>query len=789
MNTDGKIVIGTGLDNKQFEKDVQNLEKKLNETEKKNKPTIDLKLSTETFKKNLKNIKDKIKTEFEKINPEIKPEVKEPKEKNIWADYEPPEFTDEISFDEQIEHLKGKIEEIRVMLQKPTNFNLTMEDVEKLGVEEEKLTNQLIQLEKKQQKFNQEINNGKKNTDSLSNSMGGVLKKVAKWTLAIFSVRSAYMFVRQAVSTISQYNEDLANDLEYIRYALASVLEPVIRAIVNLVARLLQYVNYLWKSWFGKDLFKSAKDFESMKNSSSAVAKNTKEIKKNLAGFDEMNILEDTSTTDNNAASNVASPTFDLTSMENFEPPAWLETIKNWGQWIIDHWKLVLGIIAGTGAVFLGIKLAKFLSQAKGVNKEVGGWSSTFKGFFDGLGKAAESIAILGGLTLVIDSITKLIDTFSQSGLTLGEVAGLLGIVLGELTVTFGLLLGAMTLMTPSWQSIAAAAVIFGGFALVINQVTHLLEVFSKSGLELGDVIDLLSGIMLTIIGLMGSIVLLGPAMTAGLVPFLGVVGGISAILLVMAATLPIILEACAKFINDIGPFVIKLIKTINQSINATIEVLGKVLPPIIQSVGNLFTTIFSGVSKVIETIGGMIIGILSSAQQLVVTVLSSILYFINELGPATNNFVDNIITATTKLINFIISGIEYLVNTVVIGGINKIIQGVNALSGIIGISIPLVPELQIPRFVPRLAKGGVISQPGRGVPVGYGQAIAGEGGTSGSREGVIPLTDAQQMALLGESIGKYVNINLTNITKLDNRQIAKEQKRISVQNDFAFNR
>ena len=36
--------------------------------------------------------------------------------------------------------------------------------------------------------------------------------------------------------------------------------------------------------------------------------------------------------------------------------------------------------------------------------------------------------------------------------------------------------------------------------------------------------------------------------------------------------------------------------------------------------------------------------------------------------------------------------------------------------------------------------------------------AIAGESG----REGVIPLTDSQQMALLGEAIGKYININAT---------------------------
>ena len=52
---------------------------------------------------------------------------------------------------------------------------------------------------------------------------------------------------------------------------------------------------------------------------------------------------------------------------------------------------------------------------------------------------------------------------------------------------------------------------------------------------------------------------------------------------------------------------------------------------------------------------------------------------------------------------------------------------------------------------IPRLAKGGIINLPGRGVPVG--SAIGGERG----QEGVIPLTDSQQMALLGEAIGKYI--------------------------------
>ena len=86
------------------------------------------------------------------------------------------------------------------------------------------------------------------------------------------------------------------------------------------------------------------------------------------------------------------------------------------------------------------------------------------------------------------------------------------------------------------------------------------------------------------------------------------------------------------------------------------------------------------------------------------------------------------------------------------------------------------------------LAKGGIISLPGRGVPL-TGNVRGGEGNGSGSREGVLPLTDGQIMSQLGAEIGRNVIIELTNITKLDNRQIAREQKIINAQNDFAFNR
>ena len=82
--------------------------------------------------------------------------------------------------------------------------------------------------------------------------------------------------------------------------------------------------------------------------------------------------------------------------------------------------------------------------------------------------------------------------------------------------------------------------------------------------------------------------------------------------------------------------------------------------------------------------------------------------------------------------------------------------------------------------YPPKLAVGGIINQPGRGVPL----AMGGERGA----EGVIPLTDSQQMNLLGEAIGKYITVNATIVNQMNGRVISRELKQIQNDEDFAFN-
>ena len=157
-------------------------------------------------------------------------------------------------------------------------------------------------------------------------------------------------------------------------------------------------------------------------------------------------------------------------------------------------------------------------------------------------------------------------------------------------------------------------------------------------------------------------------------------------------------------------------------------------------------------------------------------------LNFINKLGPAINNFVDNAIKAVTKLINFMISGIEYMINTLIISSLKSFINKINKIIPGESLDLKAPSNVSIPRFRPKLAVGGIVNMPGRGVPVGG--AIAGEV----SKEGVIPLTDSAAMQELGATIGRYITINANITNTMNGRVISRELQKINTNSDFARN-
>ena len=123
-----------------------------------------------------------------------------------------------------------------------------------------------------------------------------------------------------------------------------------------------------------------------------------------------------------------------------------------------------------------------------------------------------------------------------------------------------------------------------------------------------------------------------------------------------------------------------------------------------------------------------------------------------------------------------------------IISALNTLIRGANRIHFNVPDWVPGIGGKQfgfnIPE-IPKLAKGTILNNPGYGVPVAGGRALAGEAG----REAYLPLSDTQLLEELGSTIGKYINLNATIPIYVGNRQIAREIKRINAESDFAFNR
>jgi predicted translin family RNA/ssDNA-binding protein len=249
------------------------------------------------------------------------------------------------SFDAQIVATERKLQNLEdeyELASKKDNFDKNSEGAIRLRKEIEKCTNELIRLRAQQDKLdNNSYDNIKKKLDDIGKNTEKNTKKVAKWALAIFGVRSAYMFVRNAINNLSESDPQLKADIDYIKAALVSVIEPIVRRIVDFVKQLLMYIGYIIKAWTGKNIFENAN-----KNLKGAN-KQAKELQKTMTGFDEMNVLNKNSS---GGGETTTAPSFDLSNIDNMEVPGWI-------QWIADNREIVIGTIIGIATAIGLIKL------------------------------------------------------------------------------------------------------------------------------------------------------------------------------------------------------------------------------------------------------------------------------------------------------------------------------------------------------------------------------------------------------------------------------------------------
>lgn len=179
--------------------------------------------------------------------------------------------------------------------------------VEQTKAKQEELNNRVQEYQSKingltLQKHQADIDKVKNSFNDVGSSIQRTITKVGRLAIGIIGIRTAMSGLRRASSDLASYDKQYSANLEYIRFALTQAIAPVLRYIVSLAATVLSYINAILHALFGINLFSNASGeaFKRMKKNAGGVdkavggaAKSAKELKKQLAGFDEINMLQD----------------------------------------------------------------------------------------------------------------------------------------------------------------------------------------------------------------------------------------------------------------------------------------------------------------------------------------------------------------------------------------------------------------------------------------------------------------------------------------------------------------
>lgn len=423
---EGWITIGTELSTDKFDRQISQLEKKMQKEEDK-KIVIDTKLSgqEQELERQRKKV-DELAEAYERManaQSAIEKGVATPKQytdyfgmKDTYGSLEQLGTTFDRALDKQ-DAIEQKVLQTR---------NQYQGIVDK--VEEYRQKVATINMQKHQR----DIDKVKSGLNGVGNSLQGAIKKASRFALAIFGIRSAYLALRRASSDLASYDQQYAANLEYIRFVLTQAVAPILRYIVGLAMQLLSYINAIAQAWFGVNLFAngSVEAFKKMKAGAGGVGKAVKEIKKQLLGFDEINMLTDQSDSGTSAgAGGVGLPNMDLSQMQG--------DIPDWLQWIIDHGEFARKILEGIAAAFLSLKFGLGLLQGLGVFLIIDGIVELVKDIKDFVNNPVVQKfgEILQDIGLIILGI----------GLAIGSIptglAGLLAIAIGDIVSAVGSLI------------------------------------------------------------------------------------------------------------------------------------------------------------------------------------------------------------------------------------------------------------------------------------------------------------------------------------------------------------
>lgn len=168
---------------------------------------------------------------------------------------------------------------------------------------------------------------------SMNSQFGGLISGAKKFALSLLGARGVYAILRKAVSAYMQENQELSARLSACWSGIGNVLGPIITRIVNLVATATAYLTKFLQllGFMGKSTKKA------ISSAGGAAAKETDKLKRSMASFDELNILNNNKADDSGGGGggdataelpNVSLPDWAQLMVEQLKSGQWAEAAK-----------------------------------------------------------------------------------------------------------------------------------------------------------------------------------------------------------------------------------------------------------------------------------------------------------------------------------------------------------------------------------------------------------------------------------------------------------------------------
>lgn len=616
----------------------------------------------------------------------------------------------------------------------------------------------------------------------LGSSMKSVIKTMTKYTLAIFGARSGFYAVKNAIRQVLSDNEELNNTVTAMKGAFANALAPVIERVVYWLKYAFAYLNLFVKVLTGVDMAAqyNAKAINKQTEATRKNAKATKEANKQLAAFDEKNVLTANNQSSTDAESESSAALLDLPDVSGGKFEQICETIKahiNELEMMLAVALLATGfILLAVGQIPMGIAcIVAGITLAAITIKDWGELSERTKTMI------ATIMAIAGGAFLAIGLI--LIGTGVKMPLGIAMVA------IGAAMMVAAVALKWNEMAEKIRTVISIIMAVVGVAFLVLGSILA----FSGPHLPLGIALIALGAVALTATVALNWNTLKDNIQTV----LLAIMAVVSVALLVLGAVLAF---SGAHLVLGIA-----LIAAGAVGLCTSLALMWNSLPEKVKNVISIIATVVGAALLVIGIIlcasGVMLplgIALIAAGAATLVTVSAlnkdAIVNWISDVWTKIKNFWNAHISFVlkpewwTNKFNCIKQGMKNALNgviTIVENTINRVVGALNSFS----IKIPnWVPTyggsslgFNIPyAHLPRLAKGGIVNNPGRGQAV-----IAGEAGA----EAILPLqNNTEWMDMLVDKVADRVSMNVVNRITIDGKDVNSSNKKYDSRFAFATN-